>query len=149
MNQIIAAHICYLIADKNFDQYSDSARLCLVGGDHWKYPRTYASPEAIQVIFFVTVVYISSYWLEDSIFASPKILYASPRKFMADTILFVVTCLIFSLFVGWYLHGQRTELYEYSKTLGNSQFILLPFQPYKVIYAHMLAEVGKLSAAQK
>ncbi|CAN6910008.1 hypothetical protein HID58_076386 [Brassica napus] len=89
--EIIAAHICYLIADKNFDQYSDSARLCLVGGDHWKYPRTYASPEAIQ----------------------------------------------------------RTELYEYSKTLGNSQFILLPFQPYKVIYAHMLAEVGKLSAAQK
>ncbi|XP_018483547.2 protein transport protein SEC16B homolog isoform X2 [Raphanus sativus] len=89
--EIMAAHICYLIADKNFDQYSDSARLCLVGGDHWKYPRTYASPEAIQ----------------------------------------------------------RTELYEYSKTLGNSQFILLPFQPYKVIYAHMLAEVGKLSAAQK
>uniref|UniRef100_A0A1J3E174 Protein transport protein sec16 n=1 Tax=Noccaea caerulescens TaxID=107243 RepID=A0A1J3E174_NOCCA len=89
--EIIAAHICYLIADKNFDPYSDSARLCLVGADHWKYPRTYASPEAIQ----------------------------------------------------------RTELYEYSKTLGNSQFILLPFQPYKVIYAHMLAEVGKLSAAQK
>jgi vacuolar-type H+-ATPase subunit F/Vma7 len=47
------------------------------------------------------------------------------------------------------LHGQRTELYEYSKTLGNSQYILLPFQPYKIIYAHMLAEVGKLSTAQK
>ncbi|KAJ4878056.1 Protein transport protein SEC16A-like protein [Raphanus sativus] len=90
-SEIIAAHICYLIADKNFDPYSDSARLCLVGADHWKYPRTYASPEAIQ----------------------------------------------------------RTELYEYSKTLGNSQYILLPFQPYKIIYAHMLAEVGKLSAAQK
>ncbi|CAH2046046.1 unnamed protein product [Thlaspi arvense] len=89
--EIIAAHICYLIADKNFDPYSDSARLCLVGADHWKYPRTYASPEAIQ----------------------------------------------------------RTELYEYSKTLGNSQYILLPFQPYKVIYAHMLAEVGKPQAAQK
>jgi hypothetical protein len=40
---------------------------------------------------------------------------------------------------------QRTELYEYSKVLGNSQFILLPFQPYKLIYAHMLAEVGKVS----
>ncbi|VVB08259.1 unnamed protein product [Arabis nemorensis] len=89
--EVIAAHICYLIADKNFDPYSDSARLCLVGSDHWKYPRTYASPEAIQ----------------------------------------------------------RTEIYEYSKTLGNSQYILLPFQPYKIIYAHMLAEVGKLSAAQK
>ncbi|KAF3565936.1 hypothetical protein DY000_02013723 [Brassica cretica] len=90
-SEIIAAHICYLLADKNFNPYSDSARLCLVGADHWKYPRTYASPEAIQ----------------------------------------------------------RTELYEYSKTLGNSQYILLPFQPYKIIYAHMLAEVGKLSAAQK
>ncbi|CAE6213854.1 unnamed protein product [Arabidopsis arenosa] len=89
--EIIAAHICYLIADKNFDPYSDTARLCLVGADHWKYPRTYASPEAIQ----------------------------------------------------------RTELYEYSKTLGNSQYTLLPFQPYKVIYAHMLAEVGKLSTALK
>ncbi|CAN8267122.1 unnamed protein product [Cochlearia groenlandica] len=89
--EIIAAHICYLIADENFEPYSDKSRLCLVGADHWKYPRTYASPEAIQ----------------------------------------------------------RTELYEYSRTLGNSQYILQPFQPYKVIYAHMLAEVGKLSAAQK
>ncbi|XP_077236494.1 protein transport protein SEC16A homolog [Tasmannia lanceolata] len=85
--EIIAAHTCYLVAEANFDSYSDSARLCLVGADHWKYPRTYASPDAIQ----------------------------------------------------------RTELYEYSKVLGNSQFILLPFQPYKIIYAHMLAEVGKAS----
>ncbi|XP_010494987.1 PREDICTED: protein transport protein SEC16A homolog isoform X3 [Camelina sativa] len=89
--EIIAAHICYLIADMDFDPYSESARICLVGADHWKCPRTYASPEAIQ----------------------------------------------------------RTELYEYSKTLGNSQYILSSFQPYKIIYAHMLAEVGKLSAAQK
>lgn len=41
--------------------------------------------------------------------------------------------------------GQRTEIYEYSKVLGNSQFILLPFQPYKLIYAYMLAEVGKVA----
>ena len=40
---------------------------------------------------------------------------------------------------------QRTEVYEYSKVLGNSQFVLLPFQPYKLIYAYMLAEVGKVS----
>lgn len=33
---------------------------------------------------------------------------------------------------------QRTELYEYSKVLENSQFILLPFQPYKFIYAYKL-----------
>ena len=44
---------------------------------------------------------------------------------------------------------QRTELYEYSKLLGNSQFILLPFQPYKLIYAHMLAEVGKVTESLK
>ncbi|PQM37295.1 protein transport protein SEC16B homolog [Prunus yedoensis var. nudiflora] len=86
-----AAHICYLVAEANFEQYSDSARLCLLGADHWKFPRTYASPEAIQ----------------------------------------------------------RTELYEYSRVLGNSQFLLLPFQPYKLIYAHMLAEVGKVGDALK
>ncbi|KAI3468950.1 hypothetical protein Pfo_025613 [Paulownia fortunei] len=90
-SDIIAAHICYLVAEASFEPYSDSARLCLVGADHWKFPRTYASPEAIQ----------------------------------------------------------RTEIYEYSKTLGNSQFVLLPFQPYKFVYALMLAEVGRISEALK
>lgn len=90
-SEITAAHICYLVAEANFESYSDSARLCLIGADHWKYPRTYASPEAIQ----------------------------------------------------------RTELYEYSKLLGNSQFLLLSFQPYKLIYAYMLAEVGKVSDSLK
>ncbi|KAK4483610.1 hypothetical protein RD792_010809 [Penstemon davidsonii] len=90
-SDIIAAHICYLVAEASFEPYSDSARLCLVGADHLKFPRTYASPEAIQ----------------------------------------------------------RTEIYEYSKTLGNSQFVLLPFQPYKLVYAHMLAEVGRISDALK
>ncbi|XP_017408791.1 protein transport protein SEC16B homolog isoform X2 [Vigna angularis] len=47
-SQIIAAHICYLVAEANFESYSDRARLCLIGADHWKFPRTYASPEAIQ-----------------------------------------------------------------------------------------------------
>ncbi|XP_055819680.1 protein transport protein SEC16B homolog [Solanum dulcamara] len=90
-SDIVAAHICYLVAEANFEQYSDTARLCLVGADHLKFPRTYASPEAIQ----------------------------------------------------------RTEIYEYSKVLGNSQFILPPFQPYKLVYAHMLAEVGRISEALK
>ncbi|KAG8659460.1 protein transport protein SEC16B homolog [Manihot esculenta] len=90
-SEITGAHICYLVAEANFESYSDSARLCLIAADHWKHPRTYASPEAIQ----------------------------------------------------------RTELYEYSKVLGNSQFILLPFQPYKLIYAYMLAEVGKISDSLK
>ncbi|XP_042054595.1 protein transport protein SEC16B homolog isoform X3 [Salvia splendens] len=88
---IIAAHICYLVAEASFEPYSDSARMCLIGADHWKKPRTYASPEAIQ----------------------------------------------------------RTEIYEYSKTLGNSQFVLLPFQPYKYVYALMLAEVGRTTDALK
>lgn len=90
-SDIIAAHICYLVAEANFEPYSDSARLCLIGADHWRFPRTFASPEAIQ----------------------------------------------------------RTEVYEYSKLLGNSQFTLLPFQPYKLIYAHMLAEVGRVSDSLK
>ncbi|CAL5352522.1 unnamed protein product [Camellia sinensis] len=45
----IAAYICYLVAEANFEPYSDSARLCLIGADHWKFPRTYASPDVIQV----------------------------------------------------------------------------------------------------
>lgn len=48
--QITAAHICYLVAEANLEQYSNSSRLCLIGADHWKFPRTYASPEAIQVL---------------------------------------------------------------------------------------------------
>ncbi|KAK1325360.1 hypothetical protein QJS10_CPA01g02765 [Acorus calamus] len=85
--EIAAAHTCFLIAESLFEPYSDKAKLCLIGADHVRYPRTYASPAAIQ----------------------------------------------------------RTELYEYSKVLGNSQYALQPFQPYKLIYAYMLAEVGKLS----
>ncbi|EFJ27241.1 hypothetical protein SELMODRAFT_412239 [Selaginella moellendorffii] len=64
-------------------------QLCLIGADHCKYPRTYASPEAIQ----------------------------------------------------------RMEVYEFARVTSNSQFILLPFQPYKLIYASMLAEAGKINKA--
>ncbi|XP_074268809.1 protein transport protein SEC16A homolog [Silene latifolia] len=90
-NDVIAAHICYLIAEADFELYSDTSRLCLIGADHWNFPRTYASPEAIQ----------------------------------------------------------RTELFEYAKVTGNSQFVLLPLQPYKLIYAHMLAEIGRVSDSLK
>ncbi|XP_044491395.1 protein transport protein SEC16B homolog isoform X3 [Mangifera indica] len=89
--EVAAAHLCYLVAESKFEPYSDSARLCLIGADHWKFPRTYASPDAIQ----------------------------------------------------------RTELYEYAKVVGNSQFLLQPFQPYKLIYAYMLAEVGKVAESLK
>ncbi|KAF8369607.1 hypothetical protein HHK36_032370 [Tetracentron sinense] len=47
-DEVAAAHTCYLVAEANIESYSDSARLCLIGADHWKSPRTYASPEAIQ-----------------------------------------------------------------------------------------------------
>ncbi|KAG6553655.1 hypothetical protein Mapa_004569 [Marchantia paleacea] len=87
--EVAAAHICYLVADANFEAFTSTARLCLIGADHWTNPRTFATPEAIQ----------------------------------------------------------RTEIYEYSKVLGNPQFILVPFQPYKLIYASMLAEAGKTSEA--
>lgn len=49
--QVISAHTCYLLAEANVEPYSDSARMCLIGADHWQYPRTYASPDAIQVIY--------------------------------------------------------------------------------------------------
>uniref|UniRef100_A0A0E0HJN7 Protein transport protein sec16 n=1 Tax=Oryza nivara TaxID=4536 RepID=A0A0E0HJN7_ORYNI len=86
-NEVAAAHSCYLAAELNIESYSESSRMCLIGADHLRCPRTFTSPEAIQ----------------------------------------------------------RTEVYEYAKVLGNSQYILLPFQPYKLIYAYMLVEVGKVS----
>ncbi|EFJ23482.1 hypothetical protein SELMODRAFT_415438 [Selaginella moellendorffii] len=47
-DEICGAHICYLVANASFEPFSPSARLCLIGADHCKYPRTYASPETIQ-----------------------------------------------------------------------------------------------------
>ncbi|KAJ8563013.1 hypothetical protein K7X08_031465 [Anisodus acutangulus] len=35
---IVAAHICYLVAEANVESYSDSERLCLMGAEHWKFP---------------------------------------------------------------------------------------------------------------
>ncbi|GAB2296217.1 Protein transport protein Sec16B [Dionaea muscipula] len=43
----------------------------------------------------------------------------------------------------------RKKVHEYVKILGNSQISVLPFQPCKLLYAHMLAEVGKLSDSLK
>lgn len=63
--QITAAHICYLVAEANFESCSDSARLCLIGADHWKFPRTYASPEAIQVLSSVVLSFKITCEIED------------------------------------------------------------------------------------
>lgn len=89
--EVAGAHTCYLVAEANFEPFSKSARLCLLGADHFKHQRTFATSQAIQ----------------------------------------------------------RTELYEYAKVLGNPQYILVPFQPYKLLYAHMLAEAGKISEARR
>ncbi|CAK9226939.1 unnamed protein product [Sphagnum troendelagicum] len=90
--EVNAAHICYLVADATLESYSQSARLCLIGADHCKNPRTYVAVDAIQA-------------------------------------------------------SLRTEIFEYAKVLGNPQFVLLPFQPYKLVYAAMLAEAGKTAEA--
>lgn len=68
--QNTAAHICYLVAEANFEQYSESARLCLLGADHWKFPRTYASPEAIQVVYFISPVFLLHFLI---CFSSPTV----------------------------------------------------------------------------
>uniref|UniRef100_A0A7I4DLP5 Protein transport protein sec16 n=1 Tax=Physcomitrium patens TaxID=3218 RepID=A0A7I4DLP5_PHYPA len=46
--EVAAAHVCYLIADANLESYSGNARLCLIGADHCKNPRTFVTAEAIQ-----------------------------------------------------------------------------------------------------
>lgn len=73
--QITAAHICYLIAEANFESYSDTARLCLIGADHWKLPRTYASPEAIQV-----------HWIIHAFFLSPSLEIIPVHVFYLDMV---------------------------------------------------------------
>lgn len=89
--EVAGAHTCYLVADTSFEPFSKEARLCLVGADHFKFQRTFATPQAIQ----------------------------------------------------------RTELYEYAKTIGNPQYVLVPFQPFKLLYAHMLAEAGRITEATR
>lgn len=44
---------------------------------------------------------------------------------------------------------QRTEVFEYAKALGNSQYTLPTFQVYKFIYAATLADLGLLQQASK
>lgn len=45
--------------------------------------------------------------------------------------------------------GQRTEIYEHAKVLGNPQSVLISFQPYKLVYAEMLVECGKAGDSLK
>lgn len=42
---------------------------------------------------------------------------------------------------------QRTEVYEYAMSLGNSQYSLPSLQPYKLVYAAWLADVGRIREA--
>jgi COPII coat assembly protein SEC16 len=54
--KVASAHSCYLVAELNIDSYSGSARMCLIGADHLRCPRTFTSPEAIQVFYIWTFV---------------------------------------------------------------------------------------------
>ena len=86
---VFAAHAAYALAGATPQPFHPSSRLCLVGADHRRNPRTYATPAAIQ----------------------------------------------------------RTELLEHSMALANSQYVLAPFQAYKLHYAGMLAEFGRVKEA--
>lgn len=47
--EVAAAHMCYLVADAQPEAFSGTSRVCLIGVDQYKYPRTFATPEGIQV----------------------------------------------------------------------------------------------------
>jgi len=85
-SDVHAAQLCYLIAGVFPEALSQGSKLCLIGGDHRRFKRTYASSLA-------------------SI--------------------------------------QRTEIYEWSKACGNSQYSLTVFQPYRLQYALELLDHGK------
>ena len=42
---------------------------------------------------------------------------------------------------------QRTEVYEYAMSLGNSQYSLPGLQPFKLVYAARLADMGFIKEA--
>ena len=44
---------------------------------------------------------------------------------------------------------QRTELIEYARMLGNTQYSLPQIQPFKLLYAFYLADLGMLDQAKK
>jgi len=88
-SDVFAAHLCYIAASCPLEKFSPQARVCLVGADHRRFPRTYATVQSFQ----------------------------------------------------------RTELVEAAYLLQNSQCILPTFQPYKLLYAYQLAEVGKTKEA--
>lgn len=44
---------------------------------------------------------------------------------------------------------QRTELLEFAKSLGNSQFSMPSLDVFRLVYAYFLAEVGLLDVAKK
>lgn len=48
-NDLFASHVAYILAKERPIPYALNSRLCLLGADHRKYPRTYATPQAIQL----------------------------------------------------------------------------------------------------
>lgn len=48
-NDIDAAHVAYALSSERPAPYGFNSRLCLVGADHKKFPRTYVSPRAVQL----------------------------------------------------------------------------------------------------
>ena len=46
---VSGAHIAYALSKERPTPYSFNSRLCLVGSDHRKFPRTYVTPRAVQL----------------------------------------------------------------------------------------------------
>merc|ERR1711871_1836670 len=88
-NNVVAAHICYVMADVPVVVAGDS-RIVLLGSDHKQDPHQFATPSAIQ----------------------------------------------------------RTEIYNFSKKLANPMYINASVQPYRLLYAMHLADIGLVERAQ-
>jgi len=48
-NDITAAHVAYALSKQRPTPYSFNSRLCLIGADHRKFPRTYVTPRAVHL----------------------------------------------------------------------------------------------------
>jgi hypothetical protein len=127
-NGLHNAHVLYVLAGITVSPFHQHARVCLLGADHKRFPRTYhANVRAIQKTEILEKALMSGGTSKSllvsvgSLASMSKISLTSLPKAAGHSLLKSAT----------------------ASTAGNAQAKFLPsFQPYKVLYAGYLAELG-------
>lgn len=143
--QQLPAHMCYLLAGQQPSPwYSRDASYCLVGSDHARYPRTYCTALALQRSEIFE-------WSGRALSSGSSHTYAAnshintalgfPAGSLADGSAGHVAA------SGMAVHGSPAAAQSTTDAGGSSGGMLLQLLPFKLFYAHLLAEAGKVSEA--